>query len=156
MSSASSEDSRVVEIDDCSPDQYEMHAEYVVWCPYCVAGKRPNNHHRRRKGMSKLPMLSADYAYIGDGDLLTVLVVHVKPYGVVFACVADAKGPTPYMVRMLAEWIKMCGLVSFLYRSDKEASIVRLIEDAVKESGREGNPMDEQQLDLRPCARLHF
>ena len=25
------EDSRVVEIADCSPDQYEMHAEYVIW-----------------------------------------------------------------------------------------------------------------------------
>ena len=95
------------------PSQLEIdlhnltHAKYAVWCPYCVSGKRANNHHRRSRVASKLPLLSADYAYFGDGDLVTILVMHVKPYGVMFACVADGKGPTPNMVRMVAEWIKL-------------------------------------------------
>ena len=104
-------------------------------------------------------MLSADYGYIGDGDIIGILVVHVKPHGAIFACVADGNGPTPYIVRMLSQWIRMCGLVNFLYRSDLESSIVRLIEDAIAESGRQGTPMNDEQLErdreedrlLDPC-----
>ena len=73
------------------------HAPFAVWCPYCVSGKRHNHHHLRRGNSSTLPMLPADYAYYGEDDLVTILVMHVKPYGVMFACVADAKGPTPNM-----------------------------------------------------------
>ena len=85
--------------------------------------------------------------------------MHVKPYGVIFACVADGKGPTPNMVRTVADWIKRCGLVKFRYRSDKEKSLVRLLEDAIRESGRDGEPLTDEELErdreqdrlLEPC-----
>ena len=80
-------------------------------------------------------MLSANYGYDSDPGCtpITFLVVHVKPYGMVFACLVDAKGPTPEMVRMLSVWNQLCGLVNFRYTSGKEHAIVRLIEHAVRE-----------------------
>ena len=49
------------------------HLPYAVWCPYCISGKRPNHHHRRLRGKSKLPSFSADYCYFGDGDLVCLV-----------------------------------------------------------------------------------
>ena len=95
----------------------------LVTIPYCLAENTPNNHHRRRGTMPSLPVSPADYGYIGDGDRITILVVHIKPYGVIFACVADCKGQTPNMVTIFAELIKLCGRVRFLYRSDKSAPL---------------------------------
>ena len=42
------------------------HLPYAAWCPYCIAGKRPNSPHRRVKTSSSLPMLSGDYGSFGD------------------------------------------------------------------------------------------
>ena len=94
-------------------------------------------------------MLSADYGYFSEPGCapITFLVVHVKPFGIVFACLVDAKGPTPMMVRMVSEWIKLCGLVNFRYRSDKESALVRLLEDAIRESGRHATPLSEEELE---------
>ena len=40
---------------------HEMtHLPYASWCPYCVAGKRPNAPHQRIKIHSTLPLLCAD------------------------------------------------------------------------------------------------
>ena len=94
-------------------------------------------------------MLSADYGYFSDpgGPSITFLVVHVKPYGAVFACIVDSKGPTPKMVRMVSECIKLCGRVNATYRSDKERSLVRLLGDAIRQSGRTGTPLIPEELE---------
>ena len=93
-------------------------------------------------------MLSADYGFFNDpgGPTTCFLAIHVKPFGAIFACVVDAKGPTPKMVHVVSEFIKMCGLVNFVYRSDKERALIRLLEDAIRESGRHGVPMTDDQL----------
>ena len=93
-----------------------------------------------------MPLLSGDYGSFGDdgkgsGKQLTFLAITVRPFGVYWACVVDSKGPTPAMVKSLAQFIVGCGLVRFAYRSDKEASLKSLIEDAVRESGRTGLPI---------------
>ena len=119
------------------------HRPYRDWCPFCVAGNRPNSPHRRVKSHADLPMMGADYAFFGDaGNLITYLVVLIRPFGVFSASVVDSKGATPHAVRVLSDWIKMCGLVQFLYRSDLESSIKHLAETAVRESGRGGQPCD--------------
>ena len=57
------------------------HLPYADWCPYCVAGKKPNSPHRRVKSYYSLPMLCADYAFFGDaGDLITYIVVYIRPF----------------------------------------------------------------------------
>ena len=87
------------------------HLPYAAWCPHCNAGKRPNSHHRRCRYSSSKPMLSADYGFFNDPGCppICFLVIHVKPFGAIFACVVDSKGPTPKMVHIVAEFINMCG-----------------------------------------------
>ena len=94
------------------------HIPYRSWCPYCVAGTRPNTPHRRIVVPRSIPLLSADYGFISDpgGELVTVLVVSVSPYGIIFAAVVDSKGAQPPVVKQLATWIQECGLVHFAYR----------------------------------------
>ena len=119
------------------------HLPYADWCPYCIAGKRPNSPHRRLKTSDEMPLLSGDYGFFGDGSNVqcTFLAIVVRPFGAYWACVVDAKGPTHQMVKSLSQFIIGCGLVRFRYRSDKEASLKALIEDAVRESGRHGEPV---------------
>ena len=62
----------------------------------------------------------------------------MKPFNVYFCMVVDAKGPTRNAVRQLAEWIKLCGLVRFLWRADGERALRSLLDVAIRESGREG------------------
>ena len=78
------------------------HLPYQSWCPYCVAGKRPNSPHRRLKASLEIPMLSGDYGYFGEAQLLCFLVITVRPFGVYWACVVDKKGPTPAIVSSLS------------------------------------------------------
>ena len=58
------------------------HLPYRDWCPYCTTGKRPNAPHRRLRCSLSLPMLSADYGYVGDSRLLCFVVVTLRPCGV--------------------------------------------------------------------------
>ena len=53
------------------------HLPYCTWCKYCVAGRRPNSHHRRQRNERSIPMLSCDYGFFRDpgGPLITFLVV---------------------------------------------------------------------------------
>ena len=70
------------------------HLPYCPWCKYCVAGRRPNSHHRRQRNERTVPMLSLDYGFFRDpnGPLITFLVLTLKPYGIFFAIVVDTKG----------------------------------------------------------------
>ena len=102
--------------------------------------KDPTLHIKRVKEQSELPMICADYGFFGEAakPLITFLVVYVRPIGSYFATVVDAKGPTQFAVRQVADWIVQCGLVKFLWRADRERSLKLLMETAIRESGRDG------------------
>ena len=70
-------------------------------------------------------MICADYGFFGDegGPLIPFLAIHIRPFGVYFAYVVDAKGPTQFAVRVVTECIRFSGLVRFLHRSDIEKSV---------------------------------
>ena len=121
------------------------HLPYKCWCKYCVAGRRPNAQHRRQTNERSVPMLSCDYGFFRDpgGVLLTFLVVHLQPYGVYFAAVVDAKGRSKEVIDYLASVIQECGLVHFVYRSDREKAIRALLDEAIRLSGRHGTPIED-------------
>ena len=75
--------------------------------------------------------------------MLTFLVVHLQPYGVFFATVVDAKGRSNDVIDDLASVIQECGLVHFVYRSDRERALRALLEQAIRLSGRKGTPIDD-------------
>ena len=90
-------------------------------------------------------MLSCDYGFFRDpgGALLTFLVVHVQPYGVYVASVVDAKGNSADGVRYLASVFRECGLIHVVFRSDREASLKALLEQAIRQSWRHGTPVEQ-------------
>ena len=41
------------------------HLPYEPWCPFCVAGKRGNSHHRpSHEALRAIPLVVADYAFL--------------------------------------------------------------------------------------------
>ena len=71
------------------------HLVYRSWCPFCVAGKKPNTPHRRTHGDRAIPLLVADYCFIRssqDASSTTVLVGKIVPQNVIFAFAVDVKG----------------------------------------------------------------
>ena len=55
------------------------HLPFCLWCPICIACRRPNNHHRLLQDHSReVPLLAGDYGFIrnaGDESLVCVLVL---------------------------------------------------------------------------------
>ena len=116
------------------------HGVYRSWCPFCVAGRRPNSAHKKADKSRTIPLLVGDYAFVRDSrdsELLTMFVAKLLPYGVVFAMAVEQKGEDPDNVQRLAKWLRDSGLTHFAYRSDQEASIIALIEAAAREAGHE-------------------
>ena len=70
-----------------------------------------------------MPMLAADYAFFGDENepLITVRVVSIRPYGVVFATVVEKTGSHPTVVKQLATWMQEADLVQCVYRTEDVA-----------------------------------
>ena len=67
----------------------------------------------------------------------------------VAATFVDAKGPTPYAVKFMANFIKHLGYRRAVFKSDGEHSIVALKEQAAKEAGVENVPQESQVADHR-------
>ena len=42
------------------------HLPYRSWCRHCVAARRPNTHHRSSPASRSMPLLAADYCFLGD------------------------------------------------------------------------------------------
>ena len=86
------------------------HLPYAAWCPFCVAARRPNSHHQRAHGHEReLPLLVADYGFLRDEqdqDMVSILVIKVYPYKLMFATVVDVKGLDPSVVDRVARFIK--------------------------------------------------
>ena len=101
------------------------HLPYCDGCPFCVAGRRPNAHHRRRGNQKDISSLVADYGFLKtfDEDIAPVLGVCVRPWMVYFATLVAAKGPEPMIAKRLARFMKDCGLRHFTYKSDREPAI---------------------------------
>ena len=88
-------------------------------------------------------MLVADYCYIRDcedKDLATVFVVRLYPTKALFAVVCDKNGPDDkYVVIRLAQFIKDSGYSHIVFKSNQEASIRALFEEAFRASHRQGS-----------------
>ena len=123
---------------------YLTHLPYADWCPFCVACRRPNSPHKSSHEKSReLPLLTADYGFLrnpGDQDCITLLVIKVMPFKLVFATVVNIKGPDPDIVKRVSRFINEAGLVRFTYRADREPALQALLDEAIKMSGKHGAP----------------
>ena len=97
-------------------------------------------------------MFVVDYAFVRDKEdavLCKLLVGKLYPSRKVLACVVDSKGVVdPYGVSRVAAFIRESGLTDFNYtdwvvKSDQESSIVALMEQAIRKSGRKGTIVPE-------------
>ena len=98
------------------------HHPFHEACPYCVCGRRPNSHHRRRRRKPrKISHLVADYGYLRafDDDLAPLLGMLAYPWEVFFATLCPAKGPHIHTVKRVAQFMKDLGLTHFSYKSDR-------------------------------------
>ena len=119
------------------------HLVYRSWCPFCVAGRRPNTPHRRQWDKRAIPLLVGDFAFIRssqDDESTTVFVGKVVPQNITFAMAVDVKGATPSNVTRLAKIIRDIGLTKFAYRSDQEKAIIASIESAAMAAQRMASP----------------
>ena len=138
---------------DLTPAQWAKHCvshlPYHPGCSICRACKRPNTRHLRSHEQDRqIPLLVGDYGFVRDSrdeDVATLLVLRLYPYKLTFAMVVKSKGPDPSTVARIARLITDFGLVHFAYRSDKEPSIVSMIQEACALSGRNG--VQEKNVD---------
>ena len=104
------------------------HLPYDPRCEICTSCKRPNIPHTKSNESDRtIPLLVGDYGFIKDGsddENVTILVMKLYPFKLIFACLVPSKGSDPLVVARLCRFIMECGLVHFAYRSDREPAIV--------------------------------
>ena len=119
------------------------HLPFCSWCPICVACRRPNDHHRLVKDSPRqVPLLVGDYCFVrnmGDDSLVPVLVLKLYPFGLFFACVVSRKGYDDDVIKRVSSFVADAGLTHFCYRSDREPSILALMEAVCLATGRRGD-----------------
>ena len=126
------------------------HWPYRSWCPFCVMGRRNADPHFQAKGADtrNLPLLVLDYAFLRNKEekiLTTILVGKCYPSRQVLACVLDMKDTDYLAINRVAEFIRECGLTTFVWKSDQDKSIRALMNEAVKRSGRSGSMIPEDE-----------
>ena len=131
------------------------HLQYASWCPHCLACRRPNSSHHSSKTKAEryIPVFVSDYAFIRkpDEDLLTCLIGRLYPSRAVFSSACDVKGQDDSVVGRLAEFFKNSGVTKLVYKSDQEPAIKSVIEAALTQIGRAGDPrVDEEVMQLVP------
>ena len=123
------------------------HLPYEDWCPFCVACRRPNSHHRLQlREEHEQPLLVGDYAFIrnsGDDQLVCLLVCCLYPFRIYLTCVVPNKGVHEFAIKRLERFIADTGLVKFNYRSDNEPNLVAMFQAACVGSGRQGTDVSE-------------
>ena len=91
-------------------------------------------------------MFHADYCFIRDShddENITVCVGRMTPSKAMFAARCEMKGPgDEYTLGRLVKIRKDEGVHKITYRNDQESSIVALIENALRISGRAGEVME--------------
>ena len=133
------------------------HLPYRSWCPHCVAARRSNSQHRRSSSSQRtLPLLVADYCQLKDTDDgiegITVLVARLYPARALLATVVDVKGPDDNAVARVANFIRDSGYSRMVYRTDQEASIRSLFEEAFRKSQRQGSLYNARLEQFTPAA----
>ena len=131
------------------------HQPYRSWCPHCVAARRSNSQHRRSSSLQRpLPLLVANYCQLKNTDDgiedITVLVARLYPARALLATVVDAKGPDGNAVARVANFIRDSGYSRMVYRTDHEASIRSLFEEAFRRSQRQGSLYNERLEQFTP------
>ena len=112
------------------------HLPYDPGCEICVSTRRPNTHHRAVKSDRDVPLLVGDYCFpkhSGDANYFGHPSIPLQA----FLCIVPV-GRRPRIVQRLERFIKERGLVHFTFRSDREPSIVAIIEEACSLAGRRG------------------
>ena len=133
-----------------TPAEFERHRlthlPYHPGCPCCRMGRRPNAHLRRRRSKPRtIPHVVADYGFLRstDDDLITTLVVYIRPWRIYWATVCDVKGPSANVVKRLAQLYRDTGLTHFTYKSDREASVRSLLLEAAKLASVKADPDED-------------
>ena len=72
---------------ELTPTEWEQHMithlPQCPGCPYCTAGKKPNQHHRRSTTSRQRPHITADYGFLRDSTSdseVPFLVVYTQPF----------------------------------------------------------------------------
>ena len=135
-------------------EEHELtgHAVYRDWCAHCIAAKGVGQRHLIQSKGSEIekPTVALDYAYMGDKEkVLPILVVKDNKYQTMHASFVDAKGPTEYATRFLANVFKLIGHKDILGWSDGEYAINKLKQRAAQAAEvnmipREPTPGDHQ------------
>ena len=111
------------------------HIPYRSWCPFCVAARRKNRPHFASHGDARtVPLFCADYAFAredADDECLPLLVGRMHPGQATVAIPCDQKGHDEYAVHRLEAFLKSEGVHSFVYKSDQERALRRLLTDVI-------------------------
>ena len=123
------------------------HMPFRSWCPYCVAGKAViSGHHRKHAGPGSVPVISIDYAFMGNGQVneegMSATVHHVAGEGqnpiivveddtpqVVSAHMVPRKGNDEHAVNRIAQDIKRLGYRKIFFKRDQAPAILALNEE---------------------------
>ena len=77
---------------------------------------------------------------------MCVSVVRNCTFGYYWSCVVEQKGiRDEHVITRLAQLIQRLGLVQLAYRSDREAALTTMLEEACQLSGRKILPINESQ-----------
>ena len=116
------------------------HLPFDKRCEICQATRGLNAQHRMVvENHRVIPLLVADYCFLrfaGTTLLRAVLVMRLYPYRICMACCVPRKGGDPDVVKRIVNFIRDCGLTHFVYRSDREAAITNMIDEAASLLGR--------------------
>ena len=69
---------------------------------------------------------------------MTVLIARLYPCKVLFSMVCDHKSVDPYVTQRLSVFITESGYQHFVYKNDRESSIITMLEENLKLAGNTG------------------
>ena len=152
-------------------DHCVTHYPYRSWCPHCVEGRgREFGHECHKAGPGAVPIVSFDYAFIGDQGEITdqegfeaagegaikVLVVRDSKSKSLFAHVVPSKGidEKGFAVDSLVQDVKWLGYSKVTLKSDNEPAIVKLVSESLRELRVHGleQTMEEHSPEYNPQA----
>ena len=96
-------------------------------------------HLASHEHLRVVPLLVADYCFMRVMDekcLQPILVMRLYPYKLFCATAVPRKGVELSVIRKIVNFIRDAGVTHFVYRSDREAAICSMIDEAVSMLGR--------------------
>ena len=116
------------------------HLPFHPGCPICASTRRPNSiHPHTHEHLRVVPLLVADYCFMKVADeksLQPVLIMRLYPYKLFFAMAIPMKGVHMSVIRCIVNFLRDAGVTHFVYKSDREAAIASMIDEAVSMLGR--------------------